>query len=249
MLFSLRFRVLSMFFLLSCTSIFDNKLKLFWYFCVCMPYWYSKKSFCALPNEEGADNDNFRAHLLFWTPSRFAESWFEVHYYDHTIPKDFIFRKQLRMHLITFSRFLLAFPKSIAVHQIPLINTQSTLLHVVDFCFLGGDIGKICLPHRYTSASQPRFQGPLLPVSSLANEVVGIFHLFSPLANFARRGHISKNSNVDPILGRTNRIRSSATTPDSVKFRVWMSLDRLLQTDRTSEDRLRDKRRSLHATD
>ena len=58
-------------------------------------------------------------HLLFWTPPRFAESWFEVHYYDHTIPKDFIFRKQLRMHLITFSRFLLAFPKSIAVHQIP----------------------------------------------------------------------------------------------------------------------------------
>lgn len=119
LLFSLRFRVLSMFFLLSCTSIFDNKLKLFWYFCVCMPYWYSKKSFCTLPNEEGADNDNFRAHLLFWTPPRFAESWFEVHYYDHTIPKDFIFRKQLRMHLITFSRFLLAFPKSIAVHQIP----------------------------------------------------------------------------------------------------------------------------------
>ena len=62
---------------------------------------------------------NFRAHLLFWTPPRFAESWFEVHYYDHTIPKDFIFRKQLRMHLVTFSRFLLAFPKSIAVHQIP----------------------------------------------------------------------------------------------------------------------------------
>ena len=60
----------------------------------------------------------------------------------------------------------------------------------------------------------------LLPVPSLANEVVGIFHLFSPLANFARRGHISKNSNVDPILGRTNRIRSSATTPGSVKFRV-----------------------------
>ena len=105
--------------ILSRTSINDNKLKLFWYFCICMAYWYSKKSFCALPNEEGADNDNFRAHLLFWTPPRFAESWFEVHYYDHTIPKDFIFRKQLRMHLITFSRFLLAFPKSIAVHQIP----------------------------------------------------------------------------------------------------------------------------------
>ena len=72
------------------------------------------------------------------------------------------------------------------------------------------------------SACQPRFQGPLLPVPSLANEleVVGIFHLFSPLANFARRGRISKNSNVDPILGRTNRIRSSATTPGSVKFRV-----------------------------
>ena len=117
------------------------------------------------------------------------------------------------------------------------------------FVFGGGDIGKICLPHRYTSASQPRFQGPLLPVPSLANEVVGIFHLFSPLANFARRGRISKNSNVDPILDRTNRIRSSATTPGSVKFRVWISLDRLLQTDRTSEDRLRDKRRSLHATD
>ena len=36
--------------------------------------------------------------------------------------------------------------------------------------------------------------------------LVGIFHLFSPLANFARRGRISKNSNADPILGRTNRI-------------------------------------------
>ena len=45
-------------------------------------------------------------------------------------------------------------------------------------------------------------------------------NLFSPLANFARRGRISKNSSVDPILGRTNRIRSSATTPGSVKFRV-----------------------------
>ena len=113
--------------------------------------------------------------------SPFAESWFEVHYYDHTIPKDFIFRKQLRMHFIAFSRFLLAFPKRIAVHKIPLINAQLTLLHVMDFCFLGGDIGKICLPHQYTSASQPRFQGPPLPVPSLANKVVGIFDLFSPI--------------------------------------------------------------------
>ena len=51
------------------------------------------------------------------------------------------------------------------------------------------------------------------------------------------------------LVEQIEYIRSSATTPGSVKFRVWMSLDRLLQTDRTSEDRLRDKRRSLHATD
>ena len=73
-----------------------------------------------------------------------------------------------------------------------------------------GAMGKICLPHQYTLAS-------------LANEVVGIFDLFSPLANFpkfARRGRISKNSNVDPSFGRTNRIRYSATTSGSVKFRL-----------------------------
>ena len=44
-----------------------------------------------------------------------------------------------------------------------------------------------------------------------------------------------------------------SSTSGSVKF-VWISLDRptrsirLLQTDRTSEDRLWDKRRSSHAT-
>ena len=46
-----------------------------------------------------------RGHPYYWTLPLPAESWFEVHYYDHTIPED-LFRKQLRMGRNTFQLLL-----------------------------------------------------------------------------------------------------------------------------------------------
>jgi len=69
--------------------------------------------------------------------------------------------------------------------------------HAVDifngFLFSLGDFGKICLRHPYTLAS------------------LNFLVLWQILEKFARRGRIRKNSNVDPIFGKTNRIRSGAT--------------------------------------
>ena len=42
---------------------------------------------------------------MFWTLPRPQESWFEIHYYDRTIPGGF-FRKQLRMHRDSFDALL-----------------------------------------------------------------------------------------------------------------------------------------------
>ena len=46
-----------------------------------------------------------RGHPYYRTLPRPAESWFEVHYYDHTIPED-LFWKQLRMGRLTFQLLL-----------------------------------------------------------------------------------------------------------------------------------------------
>ena len=46
-----------------------------------------------------------RGHPYYWTLPLPAESWFEVHYYDHTILED-LFRKQLRMGRNTFQILL-----------------------------------------------------------------------------------------------------------------------------------------------
>ena len=44
-------------------------------------------------------------HINYWTLLRPNESWFEIHYYDPTIPDDF-FRQQLRMRRTTFQMLL-----------------------------------------------------------------------------------------------------------------------------------------------
>jgi len=61
------------------------------------------------------------------------------------------------------------------------------------FLFSLGDFGKICLPHPYTTAS-----------------LTFLVH-WQIFPNSARRSRIRKSCNFDPILGKTNRIRSSAT--------------------------------------
>jgi len=62
-----------------------------------------------------------------------------------------------------------------------------------EFLFSLDDFGKICLPHPYTTASL-------------------IFLVrWQIFPTFACRGRIRKSSNFDPIFGKTNRIRSSAT--------------------------------------
>ena len=48
---------------------------------------------------------NQRQHPYYWTLPRPNESWFEIHYYDPTIPDDF-FRQQLRMRRTTFQMLL-----------------------------------------------------------------------------------------------------------------------------------------------
>ena len=44
-------------------------------------------------------------HPYYWTLPNPNESWFEIHYYDPTIPDDF-FRQQLRMRRTTFQMLL-----------------------------------------------------------------------------------------------------------------------------------------------
>ena len=48
---------------------------------------------------------NQRQHPYYWTLPRPNGSWFEIHYYDPTIPDDF-FRQQLRMRRTTFQMLL-----------------------------------------------------------------------------------------------------------------------------------------------
>ena len=48
---------------------------------------------------------NQHQHPYYWTLPRPNESWFEIHYYDPTIPDDF-FRQQLRMRRTTFQILL-----------------------------------------------------------------------------------------------------------------------------------------------
>ena len=48
---------------------------------------------------------NQRQHPYHWTLPYPNESWFEIHYYDPTIPDDF-FRQQLRMRRTTFQMLL-----------------------------------------------------------------------------------------------------------------------------------------------
>ena len=74
--------------------------------------------------------------------------------------------------------------------------------------------------------------------------------LFTATRNTKRR--LGPRQNVEPFMRLLVKFIKNMTS-GSVEF-VWMSLDRptrsirLLQTDRTFEDRLREKRRSSYAT-
>ena len=83
------------------------------------------------------------------------------------------------------------------------------LKHAVDMfnelLYSLGDFGKICLPHPYTTVS-----------------LIFLVH-WQIFPNFACGGCMRKSTNFDHIFGKTNRIRSSATTTPPLLYIVCIT--------------------------
>ena len=86
-----------------------------------------------------------------WSVPRPLESWFDLHYYDISVPGEF-FRQQLRVTRISFNRILnreleLNFPRV----SLFMLHWQAlTVTAVIPIAWL--DFAKICLPHPSTTA-------------------------------------------------------------------------------------------------